>query len=98
MIYEIIEPNLQSRRPSDRKWKALEGGTEFSRDSEFQLLSEISARLEAEIIRIKELIERCHALDEAADKMAEEINSGNPDIAKCFAIGLKAMKKTGKIC
>lgn len=32
-------------------------------------------------------------LDAAADLMAEEINSGNPDIAKCFAVGLKAMKE-----
>jgi hypothetical protein len=32
-------------------------------------------------------------LDKAADLMAEEILSGNIDIGKCFAIGLKAMKQ-----
>jgi hypothetical protein len=31
-------------------------------------------------------------LDDAADKIAEEINSEEPDISKCFSIGLEAMK------
>ncbi|MFH0887524.1 MAG: hypothetical protein V1843_05080 [bacterium] len=35
-------------------------------------------------------------LDDAADKMAEEILNGNPDIAKCFSIGLKAIKEADK--
>jgi hypothetical protein len=31
-------------------------------------------------------------LDDAADKMAEQILSGSPDIPKCFALGINAMK------
>lgn len=36
--------------------------------------------------------EKERLLDEAADRMAEEILSGKPDIGKCFALGLKVMK------
>jgi hypothetical protein len=36
-------------------------------------------------------------LDKAADLMAEEILTGNIDIAKCFAIGLKAMKQASDV-